>query len=107
MTHVRFRFFASLAVLLALVVLLSPNNFAAAQNGNGNGHNVYIVVLDDSVNAHGWAQHLTDGRGWDVEQVYEHALNGVAVRVPHGQVDQLASEPGVLLVEEDQTWSIQ
>lgn len=93
-------------ILLVLVILsLFPLNLVGAQNGNSQ---TYIVVFKGNVtDVKGKAQALGNKHGFAADQVYEHALKGMAVKLNHGQLQKLQAEADVAYIEADMLWTIQ
>jgi subtilisin family serine protease len=74
----------------------------------------YIVVLDESATgplgrfsfAAQAAEALRGAYGGEILHVYDHVLNGYAVRMPEAAARRLSEDPRVLYVEEDGEMSI-
>src|SRR5437899_3756141 len=79
------------AVLLALVV----GQAAPAKNGNHD----YIVVLKDGASVSEVLESYAHGTS--VHDVYTDAVNGFAARLTPKTVDDLESDPRVLLISPD------
>ncbi len=63
----------------------------------------YIVVLDKNVtDVRAVADELSAAFGLELGPVYEHALRGFAARMPYVLADQVARDPRVRYVEQDQ-----
>jgi subtilisin len=65
-----------------------------------------IVVLDDGVDAAGFARTERSEHGASVSFVYDRVLNGFSATVPAGRVAALRNDPRVAYVEADLTVSI-
>lgn len=82
---------------------------------NSAGNNKYIVVLDEAVNSQvALAERVEKVKGKalgllkkynidaQTEETYQSALNGFTVRLNKGQAKQLAADPEVKIIEQDQ-----
>jgi len=65
----------------------------------------YVVVLDDSLSAVDVAAQHTRRFGFEVAEVYTHALQGYSVRMPTVLAPVLAALPGVARVELDRVFT--
>jgi len=86
-------------ILLVVVMLLVAVAPAAAQN---NARATHIVVFKDGVissRAPLAVSNFARSYGLTVEVAYTHALNGVAVVVPTGQLRRLKADPRVKYIE--------
>lgn len=91
------------------------NDESAQSLVNSAGNNKYIVVLDEAVNPQVVLTERIEkvkGKAFgllkkyninaELEETYQSALNGFTVRLNKGQAKQLADDPEVKIVEQDQ-----
>ena len=99
--------FGSLAIMAAVVALLLMSRDTAASPLAGEKiPGQYIVVFADNVNPLATADEMANEHGLGLLQVYRHALNGFAARVPEGRLKALEKDPRVAFVEADRVVSI-
>ena len=91
---------AVMAVLLLAALAASPA-FGAAE-GQAGPPATHIFVFNDGVDAQGAANSLARTHGLSVNNVYSHALSGMAAVVPQGRLNALAKDPRVGIVEANQ-----
>ena len=91
---------AVMAVLLLAALAASPA-FGAAE-GQAGPPATHIFVFNDGVDAQGAANSLARTHGLSVNNVYSHALSGMAAVVPQGRLNALAKDPRVAIVEANQ-----
>ena len=89
-----------MAVLLLAALAASP--VAGAAGGQDGPLATHIIVFNDGVDAPGAANSLAKAHGLKVNNVYSHALSGMAAVVPDGRLKALAKDPRVAFVEANQ-----
>ena len=87
-----------LGVLASLVLMAVPAQSAVMGS--------YIVVFEDTVNAHATVPDVAKAYGLQVGFTYEHALKGMSAQVPEGRLNALRHDPRVKYVEEVREHSI-
>lgn len=94
------------AVLLLALFFAPQTRQPALANGDAiPGH--YIVVLAPETNSFAAANDMAREHGLTVAQVYSHALNGFAARIPDARLEKLLEDPRVLFIDADRVMTIQ
>ena len=96
----RITILAMMAALLLAALAASPVSAAAVDHDGPPA--THIIVFNDGVDAPGAANSLARAHGLTVNNVYTHALRGMAAVVPAGRLKALAKDPRVAFVEPNQ-----
>ncbi|RBM11817.1 S8 family peptidase [Streptomyces sp. PT12] len=101
-----------LGIAAAIPAAAAPSGAEAAQGvianagAEGTIPGSYIVVLEDGVSAtSATAESLAVEHGAKVTTVYEHVLNGFAAELTEAEALELAADPAVRLVSQNQTFT--
>lgn len=96
---------ATLSVVATVLFSLMTPGTALAQSSQVAGK-PYIIVFDDSVDPNGIAPGLAKAYGLQTGFIYQHALKGMSVWMPEGQLNALKQDPRIAYVVEDMVRSI-
>ncbi|MCH9018112.1 MAG: S8 family serine peptidase, partial [Chloroflexi bacterium] len=96
----RFSILAIMAAILLAALAASP--VAGAAKGQDGPIPTHIIVFNEGVDARDAAGSLANAHGLSVNNVYTHALSGMAAVVPAGRLNALANDPRVAFVEANQ-----
>ena len=96
----QFSILAIMAVILLAALAASPVYGAA--KGQDGPIATHIIVFNEGVDARDAAGSLANAHGLTVNNVYTHALSGMAAVVPAGRLNALANDPRVAFVEANQ-----
>ena len=94
--------FSILAIFAAILLAALAASPVGAANGQDGQIATHIIVFNDGVDARDAAGSLASAHGLTVNNVYSHALSGMAAVVPAGRLKALANDPRVAFVEENQ-----